>query len=206
MTDRNEYCNNRLNLGCGHIFYKNWMNIGLFEKDEFPYGQIIKQDNGLVVYHCNILTDFTFEPNSVDNIYASHFIEHIKLSECIDLLSKCYKALKPNGILRFTFPDLELWINNYYNNNNDFFQKYYNASKEGHNLPLLQTKGEIFMSQLYCWEHKWGYDFSSMKDCMLRAGFHNVYKKKLFDSLIPDIRDIEIIARDLESCYVEAIK
>jgi len=73
---------------------------------------------------------------------------------------------------------------------------------------IAKTKGEIFMSQVHGWEHKWNYDFESMKHVLEKVGFSQTTKKKAFESSIPDIKEIEPYReiRIFETAYVEAIK
>lgn len=194
----------RINIGCGKDFIKGWLNIGLFLHVEIPYGYIIKQD-GAFILNFDVTKRLPIARNTIKYLYASHFIEHLAFEDGIIFLKRCYMMMKKNGIIRLTFPDMELWIKQYYENNIDFFNKYksfYFPTRD------VKTKGEIFMSQVHGSGHKWNYDFESMKDIMKRTGFSNIAKKQAFNSLIPEIRKIEPTeeGRLLETVYVEGKK
>ncbi len=64
------------------------------------------------------------------------------------------------------------------------------------------------MSHLYTFGHKWGYDFESMKEKLQQLGFSHITKENPFDSLIPQIEELEpkTKGRLLETSYVEAKK
>ncbi|MDH7506888.1 MAG: hypothetical protein QHH15_03770 [Candidatus Thermoplasmatota archaeon] len=153
----------KLNIGCGDNFVENWLNIGLFN---IPQGIYLfsKTKKQTLIINYDMTKEFPIEPDSINYIYASHFIEHLSFIQGINFLKNCYKVMKKGGLIRLVFPDLELWIKKYYENESSFFNKYYEFTKNINKLPELKTKGEIFMSQFYCWNHKWCYDFDSIKD------------------------------------------
>jgi len=195
----------KLNIGCGNTLLKGWLNIGLFPRS-FHYGST-KLQEGALVLHFDMIEELPIPEDSIKYLYASHFIEHLKFQDGIKVLERCYKTMKKGGIIRLTFPDMELWIKNYYEDNLEFFEKYKNIFLGGNNS-IAKTKGEIFMSQVHNWGHKWNYDFESIKHILEKIGFSQVTKKKVFESLIPNINDIELKGegRLIETCYVEAIK
>jgi len=197
----------RLNVGCGINFVENWINIGLFDIPGGIYS-LSKTKNQTLIIHFDMTQEFPINPNKIRYIFAAHFIEHLNFSQGINFLRNCYKVMRKNGIIRLNFPDLELWSKKYYENDLSFFKKYYDFSKNISGLPELRTKGEIFMSQVHWWDHKWCYDFDSIKDILERAGFSNIARKKVFESSLPDIKKLESDAPDriLETIYVEAEK
>jgi len=59
----------------------------------------------------------TIEENSLDFVYSSHFMEHVKF---LNVAIRNYKrVLKQNGILYFTVPDFELYEKNNWPSNNN---------------------------------------------------------------------------------------
>lgn len=194
----------KLNVGCGDDLIKGWLNI--YFSRYTSYGSIIVK-NGASMLNFDLTKELPIAENSVKYVYASHFIEHLTFSEGITMLQRCYRTMEKGGVIRLTFPDMELWIKNYYENNLQFFEKYKSLCLPGEKS-IAETKGEIFMSQVHGWQHKWSYDFESMKHVLKIAGFSQVFKKKVFDSLIPDIKEIEpnSASRLLETVYVEAVK
>ena len=208
----------RINVGCGLSPAQGWLNIGLFSNNDappgekFPYGTTkIKQ--GAMILHFDITKEIPIPKNNIQFVYAGHFIEHLPFKDGIDFLKKCHQYMKEGGIIRLAFPDLGLWIKKYYEDDSDFFKKYYSLLKwhtkqYPYLMPELKTKGEIFMLVAQMWGHKWLYDFESVKDVLERAGFVNISREKFRESSIPDIEKVEPAdeERILESAYVEAEK
>jgi len=196
----------KLNVGCGERIIKGWLNVGLFNHEEHPYGKI-KIKDGAEVLNFDMTKELPIRKGSIEYIYSSHFIEHITFRQGMKFLERCFYYLKEGGIIRITFPDLELWVKNYYENNHIFFKKYKSIFRGGAES-ILETKGEIFMSQIHNQNHKWNYDFESMKHILEKAGFSQIEKKRAFESCIQDIYDIEPgwMGRLMETCYVEAKK
>lgn len=82
-----------LNLGCGNIFHKDWVNIDFTEKEN-------------VIKH-NLLQGIPCNKNEFDVVYHSHILEHFSKHDAIDFINECYRVLKTNGIIRIVLPDLE---------------------------------------------------------------------------------------------------
>lgn len=194
----------KINIGCGNSYIKDWLNIGIFEEEEISYGDI-KKINKASVLHFDMTNKLPIKDSNVNCIYASHFIEHLNFEEGVSLLKRCYSMMNDDAIMRLTFPDMELWIKNYYENNVEFFEKYKNYFLKD---KKIKTRGEVFMSQVHGWGHKWNWDFESMKHVLGEIGFNNIERKKVFDSKISNIKEIEPSGegRLMETAYVEVIK
>jgi len=83
-----------LNLGCGHRYHPDWTNI-----DVAPRGpDVIQHDLSRGVP----LSDL-----SVDVVYHSAVLEHMRLEDATAFMAECYRVLKPGGIVRVGVPDLE---------------------------------------------------------------------------------------------------
>lgn len=195
----------KINLGCGYEnFPGGWLNIGLFNEKDINYAQVKKINNAYVL-HFDLTKELPIEPESIQYVYASHFLEHIQFKQAIDLFKRLRKMLISGGVLRLTVPDLNLWIRKYYENDEKFFKDFYKLIKS---FPNLKTKGEIFAGQIFGYGHQWSYDYDSLKDTLQRAGFTKITKKKYGDSSIFKIGVIEPSRkiRKIESLYLEAIK
>jgi hypothetical protein len=109
--------------------------------------------------------------------------------------------------MRLTCPDMELWIRSYCEDDVDFFEKYRSIFAAGIH-PLVETRGEIFMSQVHNWGHRWNYDFDSLRHVLRLAGFDGIAKRTLHDGDFPDLSSLEPDSegRKLETLYLEARK
>ncbi|MDE6969067.1 MAG: methyltransferase domain-containing protein, partial [Eubacterium sp.] len=92
----------RLNLGAGHICFDDYINV-----DERQIRNIdIVAD----------VRELPFAEQSVDEIYASHIIEHFTRHEFETvILPYWYRLLKAGGKIRVILPDLESMIEHYKN-------------------------------------------------------------------------------------------
>lgn len=81
----------KLNLGCGPTSIPGFLgvdhrsNIGNLTEDAFTLPSI--------------------EPSSVDEIFASHVLEHACFDRTIDVLRRWHEILKPGGLLWVLVPD-----------------------------------------------------------------------------------------------------
>jgi SAM-dependent methyltransferase len=86
----------KLNLACGKIILPGWINL-----DKNPASP--------EVIACDLTNQLPYANNSVDEIFTSHFLEHLKLrTEAIPFLQECNRILKPSGILSIITPDFEM--------------------------------------------------------------------------------------------------
>ncbi len=83
-----------LNIGCGSTFHEDWVNIDLSSSSS----QVIQHD---------LLQGIPFAANEFDAVYHSHVLEHLTPQAAQQLISECFRVLKPEGILRIAVPDLE---------------------------------------------------------------------------------------------------
>src|SRR5271165_4344840 len=83
-----------VNLGCGQRFHPDWVNLDLHPSDPS-------------VQKWDLQNDLPFPDESFDVVYHSHVLEHLSRADGLQLLRRCRRVLKPNGILRVAVPDLE---------------------------------------------------------------------------------------------------
>lgn len=172
-----------LNIGSGPCYMEGWINIDIstqYKQD--VYGNILTQDF-----------------SNVDVIYSSHCLEHLEVADCQKAFSLFYKWLKPNGILRFSVPSLEVAINAYHSGSDMKFL--YGADFKGYYL--YDTPCERLNFFMKEWEHKLTYDFPQLRMMLFNAGFTKIERKEANQSAIPDFNYDRYIS---ESLYVECIK
>jgi predicted SAM-dependent methyltransferase len=83
-----------LNLGCGSVFNSSWRNL-----DIDPVLKSVEK------WHAQ--EGIPASSGSIDVVYHSHLLEHLKKEDGERLLKESFRVLKPNGILRIAVPDLE---------------------------------------------------------------------------------------------------
>lgn len=81
----------RLNLGCCDSPKPGYVNVDL---RAYP---------GVDVVHDLSNFPWPWDDSSVDEIYASHIIEHI--ADRVGVMNECWRVLKPGGRLSLIYPD-----------------------------------------------------------------------------------------------------
>lgn len=84
----------RVNIGCGSVFHPGWIN-----RDVEPFSDAVRARDAL--------RELLFPDSSVDAVYHSHVLEHLRGREGGALLVECARVLRPGGIIRIAVPDLE---------------------------------------------------------------------------------------------------
>ena len=74
----------RLNIGCGDLIMKDWINIDMY--------------NDKAQIKCNAKY-LPFKSNNINEIYSSHLIEHFDFHEAFDVLNEWKRVLHNNGII-----------------------------------------------------------------------------------------------------------
>jgi len=193
----------KLHVGCGLVLLDGWLNI-LYERRE-EYG-FIRRQKGRLLLNYNLLKKWPIMNDTISCVAGSHFIEHLDLNHGIAFLKESYRVMKPKGVIRLSCPDLGIYINNYCNKNMDFFRN--KLIREWCAFSQAETPGEILAAKAYDsgGSHKWFYDFDSLKHILELAGFRDVKKCQRLEGKTPDLNDIELSERELETVYVEATK
>lgn len=139
-----------------------------------------------------------FERDSLDGFYASHVLEHMSRSQCVDLLRRVRLWLKPEGLLRVALPDLRLFVENYATGELDadkFVQKTLLAIDS-------MSSMQVVLGHSY---HRWMYDSKSFLRILTSLGYSGVKECGYAESALPELAALDVEAqRQDESFYVEA--
>ena len=189
-----------LNIACGDTFIKSdsWINLDF-------------ESNSKDVIQCDILKKIPFENNSIENIYSSHFVEHVSLENIPQLFYEFYRLLCAGGKIRVVTPDFEEMCRSYLES---FDEKNYKVSdyikheildqlvrnQEGGNLRkkfynYLKLNDELMIKTV---KERTGYNLAEYKDNLkkirvnsLKNKFINIKSRliriyiKLISSLFP---------------------
>jgi predicted SAM-dependent methyltransferase len=89
----------RIHVGSGAERIEGWVNV-----DIQPFA-------GVDVV-ADVTEGFPFE--GAEAIYAEHFLEHLRLDDAIEFLLNARRALRPNGWIRLSTPNLDwVWATHY---------------------------------------------------------------------------------------------
>jgi predicted SAM-dependent methyltransferase len=186
------------NIGCGDAgLSNNWVNIDY---------TIYKN----VTYAFDCRKELPFAPGSVKGIFCEHFFEHLDyITEVPDFLAACFKSLQINGMVRIIVPDAEKYLFGYCSEGWNILKKVRPLDENLKDIMMgiqYQTKiqliNEVFRQG---GEHKYAWDFETIKLAFINAGFTRVFKMEYLKSNDQQLA-IDMAIRQSESLYVEAIK
>jgi len=84
----------KLNLGSGYRNLEGYINIDIRES--------VNPD-----MVADLSKEFPFESNSVDEVRAFDFLEHIPLGKTIDVIEEIFRVLKPDGFFEHSTPSTD---------------------------------------------------------------------------------------------------
>jgi len=224
----------KVNLGCGSTPFKGWINIdkswnvrlyrlplikklairflssfGLVAKESLKY--VVDYPPNVDVRGCDITKGLPFDDLSVDYIYTSQMLEHLRREDAIFVLKECHRVLKPGGVLHVVVPDLRLLTNEYICSEGFSDDKDLSVADKFMDALMLHNIGDPrpLFEKLISKRHQWMYDFQSLAKRLYDCGFSKVEERKVGEGLIPDIQHLEReyhIVHSPISVFLEAIK
>jgi len=90
----------KLNLGCNTRIKEGYLNV---DRDFYPG----------VNYQCDVSDLSSFKDESIEEIYASHILEHFSHTRTADVLKEWRRVLQTGGILKLAVPDFRRAIDIY---------------------------------------------------------------------------------------------
>ena len=148
----------RLNVGCGEYPMRFWINLDA--QPECP-AQI----------HA-VVPPIPYEDESLLEIYAGHFLEHLTQEDGRAFLSECFRCLKPGGKLGIVVPDTREVMRRYLEGAIDAVE--YPCSTWWPVADLDAVCTMFLYSSVQESPHQWSYDMDSLSRAMAGAGFRNL--------------------------------
>jgi predicted SAM-dependent methyltransferase len=108
-----------------------------------------------------------FEDNSVDQIYASHVLEHVIWHKTIDALKETHRILKPGGFIEIHVPNFAIVVKAYLEKRCGDNWRAHN--KEGNYMKWVN--GRVFTYGGPGNTHRALFDRDYLRQCLLEAGF-----------------------------------
>jgi predicted SAM-dependent methyltransferase len=216
----------KLNLGCGSVRPKGWINTDSslnanMQKIPFIGKKIAKlfnpveYDSENFVY-MNLNKKWNYRDNSIDVVYASHLFEHLTIASAKLFLAESYRTLKPGGVIRIVVPDLykiskkyisEYENSTYENTSTEFIMWAINMHRDGQYGNIGFFKKLILEWQGYPHQHKFMYDEKSLTKLFERSNFKNIQSLTYGNSsYIDEINEVEGTKESYLSVYIEAKK
>jgi predicted SAM-dependent methyltransferase len=89
----------KLHLGCGDHHLEGWWNVDLERRGDLQ---------------ADLSRSIPVRSGSVDYVHSEDFLEHVDLPRGRNLLSECFRVLRPGGVLRLLTPDLRAIVQSVY--------------------------------------------------------------------------------------------
>lgn len=160
----------KINIGSGRKKLYGWTNI-----DQSPevYPELFM----------DVTKEFNFPENSLDFVYNEHFIEHIYYEDAVNLCTKIYASLKPNGVLRVATPDLDFLCERYLSDwdNQDWLKT----------QPEISNRCLMLNNIFYGWGHRFLYNEQQLSNLFVSCGFSDISKCELGQSKYEELRNLE---------------
>jgi len=112
ITNRRFY-----NVGAGTFSHPYWTNVD-YQSDWYESNSTTA---GSINYDLLALEPIPVEDSSAELFYTSHTVEHITNDAAQNLFDECHRALKSDGLLRITTPNVDLEYRAYKENDRDYF-------------------------------------------------------------------------------------
>lgn len=152
----------KLHLGCGPVIHKGWVNI---DNQKYPGVDKVLDVTKKLPY------------DDVEFIFAEHFIEHLSYADALKLLRECRRALRDDGVLRLSTPNLDwVWVTHY---------------------KLDATEQEAVSACFYLnrafrgWGHQFLYNETTLKATLAEAGFSHFERVEYSESRHEALRGLE---------------
>ncbi len=172
----------RLHLGCGANIKRGWLNMDLSPSADLQV---------------DLRRRFPLPDNCSTIIYTEHFLEHLDYREpATSFVKECFRVLQPGGILSIAVPDGEMMFRMYVLG----VTPEYLAEQKKWQPDWMTTQMErINFNFRQDFEHRFMYDFETLKKLLDSCGFVDVVKRD------PD-PSLDLPLHVLGSLYVQGRK
>lgn len=152
----------KLHIGCLEHPLSGWLNT------EYGWGP----PRG--VLYLDATQVFPLDSNCFDYIFSEHMIEHVPLAGALNMLTECYRVLKPGGRIRISTPPLEFLLDLMTRPSADHLR--YAEYHYREHLPdaPLKVPAAIVNDYYRAWGHQFVHDRQSLATLLLKAGFVNL--------------------------------
>lgn len=145
----------RLNIGCGQHPLLYWTNLDA-------------ATDALADLHVSV-PPLPMADNSLEEIYAGHFLEHLTPGDADVFLQECFRCLVPGGRVGILVPDTREIMTRYLRGMIDEIEF---PIGTWHPISDINTLNKLFLySTVQESSHKWCYDTRSLRDLLTKHGF-----------------------------------
>ena len=170
----------KLEIGSGPHKRQGWLTLDISWDSDF-YWDLMKQ--------------LPFPDESLRMIYSSHTLEHFTYKQLVRILKDCHRVLKNGGIFSAAVPNARTYLLGYVN------PKDFPRSFLQYRAAVISETPIDFVNYIAYMDghHRHMFDEENLVRLVREAGFSNVRLRK-FDP------GLDLLGRDYETIYVEAVK
>ena len=161
----------RVHLGCGPDVRYGWLNI------DYRPGAAIGYDPASGFLNYDLRQGLPgLKDKSVDMIFSSHFFEHLRHEEALNLMRQCRAALRDDGMARFQMPDFRMTFRAYADNDAEFLETFRSTHKLVDHMPeFARNYADVVSRSVYeFYTHKYVWDQENLSKALLACGFGTV--------------------------------
>lgn len=161
----------RVHLGCGPDLRTGWLNI------DYRPGSAIGYDAASGFLNYDLRQGLPeLEDKSVDMFFSSHFFEHLRHEEAINLMQQCRAALRDDGVARFQMPDFRMTFRAYSDNDPEFLETFRSTHRLVDHMPeYARNYADVVSRSVYeFYTHKYVWDPENLAKALLACGFGTV--------------------------------
>ena len=170
----------KVHIGSGGYLLKGWLNI----------------DAGGGDLTLNANWGLPLPDACAKFVYSAHLVEHLRYTDQAPVFVRdVHRILAKGGIVRFVVPDMRKLLAAYIKNNREFFRaraRFYPLSRGFMNKGVANLDYILLFagasSQVLNYNHKFGYDFTTLRNLLINAGFRRVTESMFQGSAHPELR------------------
>jgi predicted SAM-dependent methyltransferase len=190
----------KLQIGSGKNLLAGWLNTDIRSGKDVVYLDARKR--------------LPFDTGVFDYVMMEHLIEHLNYEDGSRFANECHRILKPRGKLRISTPDLAFVVQ-LHSQNIESQNRYVKWTVDTFLSTTISSYRASFAINnfFYGHEHKFLYDFETLKELLERNGFVDVRRCRLHESDDLNLCDVESHGKligeefnEMESLVLEATR
>lgn len=164
---RNRSNRRKVHVGCGKNYLDGFINIDAnFQRR--------------VDYLLDARVGLPFPDESIELIYSCHMLEHVHITEAVEILKEWLRVLSPSGYVRLTLPDFNHIFQILAGSTSSLFPRSF-GSLQGQAINFLFCDGQ----------HKFAYSPELVRELALMVGFGKALPAEEVDCNIKGIEQTE---------------
>ena len=160
--------NKFLYVGCGNHRLIGFTHVEIDFSKTYSKGTVVKPPEIL----CDITKKIPLGDNSVELIYSSETMEHLKYREFLNHLIESHRILMMGGIVRICVPDLDQFVLKFIERKADI-ENEKKFRPQDPDFPI-SNYSELFVNEIMYEDHFYNHNFETLSACLKTVGFGEI--------------------------------